>query len=118
MEDQGAQILVGDRTFTTNFGAVLARKREELREWLDRQAPVPLTEIEKGDHVAFNGATKDNCYRVEGEIEEIRLAEKRWENGTYGVCLDCGGGIPEERLILIPHAKRCAGCQGKNRKHY
>lgn len=40
----------------------------------------------------------------------LRLADAA-TRGEYGTCLDCGGAIPEARLLVIPDAERCVRCQ-------
>lgn len=37
----------------------------------------------------------------------VRRALKRIEEGTYGLCVDCGQPIPEKRLEALPWAARC-----------
>ena len=37
----------------------------------------------------------------------------RLENGSYGVCVDCGKPVPEGRLEVKPEAARCLACQAK-----
>lgn len=44
-------------------------------------------------------------------FETTRIALESFQNGTYGICVDCGEDIPVERLRLIPGAIRCVGCQ-------
>ena len=39
--------------------------------------------------------------------EEALAALKRIEDGTYGICVDCGKPISEERLAFRPEAARC-----------
>jgi DnaK suppressor protein len=48
------------------------------------------------------------------DIEEwrgLRDALRRIEQGSYGVCTDCGADVPVERLHSQPLALRCIGCQ-------
>ena len=45
------------------------------------------------------------------ELGDIQAALERIEAATYGVCTDCGVGIPTERLQAYPTAKRCIDCQ-------
>lgn len=47
------------------------------------------------------------------ELAEIDDALRRWEEGTYGVCVDCGRGIPIARLRVRPFATRCVACAEK-----
>lgn len=48
------------------------------------------------------------------EISEIASALARIESGDYGICIDCGVEIPEERLKVKPYARRCIQCEEKN----
>jgi DnaK suppressor protein len=38
-------------------------------------------------------------------------ALQRIQDGTYGICTDCGKRIPAARLQVKPEAKRCIVCQ-------
>jgi len=42
---------------------------------------------------------------------EIDAALSRIEEGVYGVCVACGGGINEERLEALPWATKCIRCK-------
>ncbi len=42
------------------------------------------------------------------ELQLIDVALKKMDNGTFGVCSDCGAEIPYERLEALPFALRCA----------
>ncbi len=44
-------------------------------------------------------------------VDQIDGALKRIDAGTYGVCIDCGETIPEERLEAIPWAALRVGCK-------
>lgn len=46
------------------------------------------------------------------EIELIRAALRRFDEGTYGECLTCGDDIAEARLDAVPHAPLCHDCAG------
>ena len=54
-------------------------------------------------------------------LNEVTLALKRIEDGTYGLCEAClaegksptKSAIPKTRLKAIPHARNCVECQGK-----
>jgi DnaK suppressor protein len=41
----------------------------------------------------------------------INDALKRIEDGTYGICANCGKPIGEERLAAIPWATHCIDCK-------
>ena len=44
------------------------------------------------------------------EVQLIRAALARIEDGTYGDCMKCGEPISEERLDAVPHAALCRDC--------
>lgn len=44
-------------------------------------------------------------------LAEIDAALNRIDEGTYGVCTNCGKQIPEERLEALPWATLCIDCQ-------
>ena len=44
-------------------------------------------------------------------LEEIKAALKRIEEGTYGMCTNCGKQIAEARLEALPWATLCIDCQ-------
>jgi DnaK suppressor protein len=45
------------------------------------------------------------------ELRAIESARMRMKNDSYGECVECGFGIPFERLQAQPAAERCAPCQ-------
>lgn len=44
------------------------------------------------------------------EIEKIRAALGRIEDGSYGICLKCGEEISSERLDVVPATPFCRNC--------
>jgi RNA polymerase-binding transcription factor DksA len=44
-------------------------------------------------------------------VDEIDAALAKLANGTYGICEQCGGSIPKERLRAIPFAALCVQCK-------
>jgi DnaK suppressor protein len=45
--------------------------------------------------------------------QNIDEALIRLDEGSYGVCSDCGVEISEKRLKAVPFARRCVACQAK-----
>jgi RNA polymerase-binding protein DksA len=50
------------------------------------------------------------------QLEAIDAALLRIENGTYGICIQCGKHIPTERLEAIPFALLCIDCKRANER--
>ena len=44
------------------------------------------------------------------EIESIRAALSRIEEGSYGFCVTCGNEISDERLDVVPATPFCRNC--------
>jgi DnaK suppressor protein len=49
--------------------------------------------------------------QVRAAIEEIDRALAKIDDGTYGVCEQCGAAIPKARLKALPHAALCVACK-------
>jgi DnaK suppressor protein len=46
-----------------------------------------------------------------GAVEEIDHALSKLDNGTYGVCENCGRTIVKARLEALPYARLCIDCK-------
>ena len=70
--------------------------------------------IGSGDHLA-DSASETYMRELDEGLEEnaehilveIDAALGRIEDGSYGLCADCGGPIGEERLLAVPYATLC-----------
>jgi RNA polymerase-binding transcription factor DksA len=52
------------------------------------------------------------------ELRALDAARGRIEEGSYGVCADCGSEIEYERLKAEPEALRCIRCQTLHEKTF
>jgi RNA polymerase-binding transcription factor DksA len=52
------------------------------------------------------------------ELRAIEAARKRFADGAYGICADCGADIGFDRLQAEPAAPRCVECQRRHEKTY
>lgn len=75
-----------------------------------------LTTVDQ--HPADSGTNLADADREEASLEilhaqqeRVREALERVDAGTYGRCVDCGTGLPDERLEARPEASRCVNCQ-------
>jgi DnaK suppressor protein len=97
------------------------RRVVDAIEYLHKENPGSIeeeTEDETSNNIAEAAtATLDReiDYTLEENSEhvlaEIDGALKRIEEGTYGVCVNCGKPIAEERLTAIPWATYCIDCK-------
>jgi DnaK suppressor protein len=102
----------------------LEAKRDELRAniaGLTEANPAPTDPIEAGQGpndfediaVDFLEIQQEQSIRMNEQalLTEVLLALKRIDDGTYGICVNCGKPIPEKRLEAIPWAARDIKCE-------
>jgi RNA polymerase-binding transcription factor len=98
---------------------LLARERQRIEEALTRLEREPDQELTHVDqHPADEGTEVFEAERDEGladrlreELAAIERAERRVDDGTYGISVDSGQPILDERLELVPWAERTAAEQ-------
>jgi len=98
------------------------RRVVDAIEYLHKENPGSI-EDETDDETTDNHIAETATVTVDREIDytleensehvlaEIEGALKRIEEGTYGVCVNCGKPIAEERLAAIPWATYCIDCK-------
>jgi DnaK suppressor protein len=65
----------------------------------------------EGSTIAFERARVSTLLsQGRAYLGELELAQRRVEDGTYGVCARCGSAIPPERLQARPVARTCTQC--------
>jgi DnaK suppressor protein len=47
------------------------------------------------------------------DLIKMDTAERKLNEGTYGICEECGIDISEARLAALPYAIRCIECEEK-----
>ena len=109
-------------TIEQRRSALLAELREDVeRVRRDRHEDLAGAAPDPGDEsVATLIADLDHA-DVGRDLDELRgleAARGRLSDGSYGVCLDCGGEIGFERLRANPSAVRCIRCQTIHEKTY
>jgi RNA polymerase-binding transcription factor DksA len=98
-----------------NHAAALRARKAELQgrlrrieDELDEPASSDVSEhaIEIVDEEVMEGVGQAGL----AELKAIDAALVRLENGTYGICVRCGGPISEARLDAVPQAALCQEC--------
>lgn len=104
---------------------LLLRKREEVV----KEAKIEISKYIKGETKQLvDTALDDGDWSIVDLSEDISLKQlnthrenllkidealRKLEEGTYGICEDCGEEINEERLKVMPFAIYCIDCQEK-----
>jgi DnaK suppressor protein len=97
----------------------LSQKREALTNHLQTEL-VQLERPEKKhrtdlEEIASDTHETDSVCEIMGiestQIDQIERALAKIDNGTYGICEDCGDEIPFARLEALPFATQCVACK-------
>lgn len=88
---------------------VLALEDEEFREIIEDKEPKDLADI-ASDDIGRNTLEALEAKELK-RLNNIDSALYRMKNGKYGICMSCGGRIPQERLEAIPYASLCIKCK-------
>lgn len=82
----------------------VGRIEADLRREHDRDSAERAAELENDE--VLEGL--DDLGRA--EVQAIREALRRIEDGTYGFCVECHEPIDEKRLEAEPTARTCINC--------
>ncbi len=121
---QGEQRKELDKKTLERFKKILLKEREQI---VGEVMQTYRSSQEVGqDGIQDIGDEASNIYNKQilmslNESERLRLQEvdealDRIENGTYGICEECGGPISLKRLEVRPVAKYCVPCLTKLEK--
>ena len=75
------------------------------------------TVLDEGDKALSDLAEETGFTLVDlrrDTLEKIDQALKKLEEGTYGICEDCGNDISEPRLKALPFAVHCVECKQRH----
>ncbi len=104
---------------------ILLAKREALIKEIKHQLGQSVTEEEQRRLEAAMDSGDQALVDLEREmgisLQVMRNRERQLiddaldsvDEGTYGVCADCGDEISEKRLHALPFARLCVECQSK-----
>lgn len=93
----------------------LAKLERSMRTTEEAMRPVALDQTAVGrlsriDSLQNQGLTRNLQEREQAKLGQVTTAFQRLAEGTYGVCVECGGEIPFERLLVFPETPTCTGC--------
>ena len=91
--------------------------KERLFEHLGKEYRREIeTALDEGDRAIADLAEETGLAIVnlrKEMLEKIDHALEKLDQGTYGICDDCGGEISEQRLKAVPFAVYCIECKQK-----
>jgi RNA polymerase-binding transcription factor DksA len=83
---------------------------------MDRTINEIYSELRKTKEELIQRLQNDNCSSIvkpyiEGELEDIEVALKKLETGTFGTCEISGEIMPEYLLSIVPTLKSIEDCK-------
>jgi DnaK suppressor protein len=114
-------------TRTRSEVAKLEPEREEILLKLDHlQAEMRGLAEPSADEADVDAYEREKIWALiqslKAKLESIDRALQLAQNGTYGICQNCGSEIDPARLEILPQATLCLKCQRewerKNRRTY
>lgn len=82
------------------------RREDEPLEKDSKEAAIQLEDEE---------VLKGLLVEAEHELDRVNKALVRINEGSFGVCLRCGGDIDPARLSVMPQAEYCLECADRHR---
>jgi DnaK suppressor protein len=119
-----------DKTNAT-FSLLRARLESERKRLTDeleqlKSAMRPADERREGSPFGKREEEATESYELERRLtleksirEQLAAVEhalQKFEDGTYGLCDNCGQPIPPERLEALPQATLCLDCKERQAK--
>jgi DnaK suppressor protein len=98
---------------------LLAAERRRLEALLAGRKPFDDGEFDRSDEADLGSDTyieeldEGLADQLREELEAVERAEKRLDEGTYGLSVESGEPIPDERLEVNPTAERTAAEQDR-----
>jgi DnaK suppressor protein len=100
----------------THARDLLQRERERIEAQLVDHGRLRRSELDEidtatdasddGELIEDSGVDEELAEPLRGRLEAIGRAEKRLEDGTYGISVESGEPIPAARLEAVPWAER------------
>ena len=116
-----------DKFFEAQRKALLEERETYTRQarTLKAEADALAEDMEPGDVQFDEESGEGDTINVERErdlalsaqalsaVDEIDRALAKLDDGSYGVCEQCGEAIPKERLRALPYAALCVRCKSQ-----
>jgi DnaK suppressor protein len=86
---------------------------------VNAELPVPEVESSPLDRATvrlLNDLTRETAGHHAAEVQVLRHALAKFEDGSYGLCEGCGQAIGTSRLLARPEARLCIACQTRAEK--
>lgn len=96
----------------------LTRLRRSMRISEESLRPVRLDQTVVGrlsrmDAMQSQAMQQGLHERELGRLGALEAASQRMDDGTFGICTECGEQIPYGRLLVALESRTCVGCHAQ-----
>ena len=103
------------KTEVRKFRRILEDRQAELARVLRNRDAIAIEKsadaLDEVQHAAERELAIRNLDREFNLLRLARLALRRMDDGSYGMCMHCEGDINPKRLVAVPWAPYCIRCQ-------
>lgn len=108
------------RSLITRREAIVKEAKEEIAKYISGEnRQLVDTALDDGDWAVVDISEDINLRRLATHrkaLQDIDEALRKIEEGSYGICEECGEEIGEKRLGVLPAATLCVVCQGNKER--
>lgn len=105
---------------TTKRDTLLKEAKQEIQKYVSGEnRQLVDTAIDEADWAAVEISEDINLKRLSAQrqlLSDVEECLRKLNEGTYGICEDCGEEISEKRLYVIPTATLCIDCKEQREK--
>lgn len=103
------------KTEMNKFKKILENKQDELERIVRNRDAITIEKsadaLDEVQHASERELAIRNLDRESNLLRNVRLALRRIEDETFGICLHCEEEISPKRLAAVPWAAFCIQCQ-------
>ena len=103
------------KTALKKFKKILEAKQDELLLVLRNREAITIEKsadaLDEVQHATERELAIRNLHRESDLLRLVKLALRRIEDGSYGICMHCEEDINPKRLQAVPWAPYCIRCQ-------
>jgi RNA polymerase-binding transcription factor len=100
--------------------SIIKEAKEEIAKYISGEnRQLVDTALDEGDLAVVDISEDVNLMRLAAHRQnllDIDETLRKIDDGSYGICEDCGEEIGEKRLNVLPTATLCRNCQEKKEK--
>lgn len=100
------------------FREIFLKRKEELERSINNDLNLDLDgdgdEVDEIQARSIGRIAAHLTDKKRKQLKDINIALKKIEDGTFGICEECGEEIGEKRLLAKPEAVNCITCAEKS----